>query len=327
MCRAILVVIAIVSLCAASAAQESKKDAVKVEADIHLMNSSTMRVHIVSEKVEIETQYGKLTVPIKHVRSIEFGSHLPNGHAEKIDAAVKRLGHSDFREREKAAAALVDLGPYSYAAAMEATRAKDSETSNRAKTVVQRLQAKYPKKDLKTDAEDKIVTPKFTIVGRIVTPTIKVSTEYFGDTDLSLSAMRTLRTAGGSTPDVDVVIDAGKYAVQGKWMSTGYFIDGKSGIYITAKGQIDLAPDQGGIFVGPSGQRTNLGFAAKVKIKANAGGMLIGKIGEDGDSFIIGDRYEGTPIQSGTLYLHINPSPYGSQAVGTYDVRIMRKSD
>jgi hypothetical protein len=315
------------TLCAACVGQEPKKDAVKVEADVHLMNSSTMRVNIVSEKLEIETQYGKLAVPIKHVRSIEFGLHMPAGHVDKIDAAVKRLGHSDFREREKAATALVDLGPYSYAAALEATRAKEAEAANRAKTVVQRLHAKFQRKDLKTDAEDKVVTPKFTIVGRIVTPALKVNTEYFGDADLSLSAMRTLRSIGGATPDVEVAIDAGKFAVQGKWMATGYFVDGKSGIYISAKGQVDLAPDQGGMIVGPNGQRANNPFGAKVKIKGNVGGLLIGKIGEDGDSFVVGDRYEGTPVQAGTLYLHINPSPYGSQSTGSYDVRIMRKTD
>jgi hypothetical protein len=295
------------------------------------MNGSSVRMNVQSEKLEIATLYGKLSVPLKDVRFIEFGVYLPEGHAEKIDAAIKRLGHSDFREREKAVAMLVDLGPYSYAAVLEATRAPEAEAANRAKMALQRLQAKFQKKDLKTSTEDKIVTPSFTIAGRILTPTIKVKTEYFGEADLNLATMRTLRNLAASGVDTDVVIDATKYTAAGQWLATNFQVDGRSTIVISARGQVDLAPEQPGeIVVGPDGLRKVPGGFAAVGKKAgakNSGGVLIGKIGENGDSFIIGSRFEGAPLQTGILYLHINPSPYSPQPSGSYDVKAARKPD
>src|SRR5438034_11839089 len=56
------------------------------------------------------------------------------------------------------------------------------------------------------------------------------------------------------------------------------------------------------------------------------GGMLLGKIGEDGEAFTIGERYEGTPEAQGKLYLHIGPSPWNAQSQGSYDVKIARKN-
>jgi hypothetical protein len=57
----------------------------------------------------------------------------------------------------------------------------------------------------------------------------------------------------------------------------------------------------------------------------NAPGQLVGKIGESGETFVIGDRFEGTPSSEGKLYLQINPSPYSPQCSGSYDVKAMQK--
>ena len=332
MIRQFAILLAFSLLVASLTAQQPTKDASKVEVDVAFMNGSTVRMHVQSDKLEIATVYGKLLVPMKDVRYIEFGAHVPEGYAEKIEAAIKKLGHSEFREREKAVAALVELGPYSYAATVEATHAPEAEAANRAKTAVQKLQAKFPKKDLKISQEDKVVTPSFTIAGRIMTPTIKVKTEYFGESELTLATMRTMRSLAPSGADVEAKIDAAKYAVAGQWLATSFQVDGRSPIVITAKGQVDLAPDQpGDIVAGPNGMgKGAAGFGAAIGKKAaakNAGGMLIGKIGENGDPFAIGVRYEGTPLQAGILYLHINPSPYSATSSGSYDVRAARKQD
>jgi hypothetical protein len=321
------------SLLAALPAQDTKKDAPKrgTEVDIHFLNGSTVRLQIQSEKLEIETPYGKLAVPMKDVRAIEFGSHLPEGHAEKISVAVKKLGSGDFREREKAAATLVELGPFSYSAAVEATRAKEPEVATRAKEVVQKLLAKHPKKDLKIVVEDRVITPTFPIVGRILTPSIKAKADYFGEVDLSLADMRTLRAIAAAGGDVDVTLDAGKYALRGQWLATSFQVDGRSAIVITAKGQVDLSPDDPGqVMAGPNGYRAGpagAGFGKKGTVSKAAAGLLVGKIGENGDTFTIGERFEGTPAQEGKLYLQINPSPYSPQSAGAYDVKAALKGN
>ena len=325
-------------------AKAAAEEGIPGEVEVHFLNGSKVRMIIQSEKLEINTIYGKVAVPIQDVQAIEFGLHFPDGAVAKIDLAIKNLGNGDYREREKAAKALLDLGPYSYSAVLKATRAKEGEIASRAKEIVQKLQAKHAKKDLRTTTDDKVVTPTHTIVGRIMTTTVKTKADYFGELEHKLANMRTLRAIVGPGLDLDLSLDAGKYANPSQWLETSYQVDGRSMIVIAAKGQIDYWPQQpGGYICGPNGMQGGGRFGggpgggggfvvkgAKVlgPIQPNIyGGTLLGKVGEDGEPFVIGDRYEGRPETEGKLYLHIGPSPYNCPSAGAYDVKISRKND
>ncbi len=306
------------------------------EVDVHFLNGSNVRMLVRSEKLEITTVYGKLAVPIKDVRAIEFGVHFPEGMEAKIESALRSLGDSSYREREKASKTLTELGPYSYPAVYQASQGKDLESSRRAKEIVKKLQAIHPKKDLKTSEEDKLVTPTFTIVGRILTPSIQAKTEYFGDVVLSLAKMRTLRAITGPSQQIEVSVDAAKYANAGQWLETSFQVDGKTALVITAKGVVDTWPQGPGQYlVTPNGQ-AGRGFGGAMVIGGGRivggpvigqmhGGMLFGKIGANGDIFVIGERYDSTPESEGKLYLHIGPSPWNCQSTGAYEVKIGRK--
>lgn len=307
------------------------------EVEISLLNGSNVRMILQSDKLDVATAYGMLSIPSNDVRAIDFGLHFPPGVEAKITQAVKNLGGENFRERDLASKTLVELGPYSYPAAFEASRTSELEVSRRAKEVVKQLEAKHPKKDLKTATEDRVITPGFTIVGRIMTATIKAKAELFGEIDLPVAKMRTMRSMAGLGQDIEVTIDAAKYANQGQWMDTEFTVDGRSAIIVTAKGLVDTWPQQGGNYiVGPNGlQGRNMGMAmpavpgrkiGRAISGQQFGGMLIGKIGEDGEPFTLGERYEGTPETAGKLYLHIGPSPWNAQSTGTYDVKIARKN-
>lgn len=320
----------------APVAKGKAREAIPGEVDIHFLNGSTVRMVIQSEKLEIATTYGKLSVPVKDVRAIEFGLHFPEGMEAKIEAATKGLGSGDYRTREKAGAELIELGPYSYPALIEATRAPEPEISQRAKELAKKMQAAHPKKDLKTSVDDKIVTKAFTIVGRIQTPVVKAKTEYFGDIELGLAKMRTLKSVGGGSMDMEFSIDASKYANAGSWMDTGYYVDGRSGVSITAKGFIDVWPQQGGQYLsGPNGFQAMQrgggmpfgGIGGKVRAvnQQQHCGMLLGKIGDDGEIFIVGERFEGTPETEGKLLLHIGPSQWNQGSAGNYEVKVARK--
>jgi hypothetical protein len=319
--------------------------AVNGEVEIQFYNGSMVRMVIQSEKLEIATPYGNLSVPVEHIRAIEFGLHFPEGTAAKIELAVKNLSSSSYKDRDNASNALVELGPFSFPAVYEATKAKDAEVAARAKEIVKKLQAKHNRKDLKITIDDKVVTPTFTITGRILTPSIKVKTEYFGEAKLELTQMRTLRALGVLSADIDVKVDAATYANAGQWLNTKYQIDGHTPIVITAKGLVDALPQQPGqqisgpngmqgqmggrIFVGGGGGMGGgaVGAGRKIGIVGQMhAGMLLGKIGENGEPFMIGERYEDTPEADGTLYLHIGPSPFGCPSSGSYDVKIGRKN-
>jgi hypothetical protein len=306
------------------------------EVDVAFLNDSNVRMVVQSKTLEITTVYGKLTVPLEDVRAIEFGVHFPEGYAAVIDRALEQLNSANYREREKASKTLLDLGPFSYPGVYQVSQGKDLETSRRAKELLKQLQAAHPRKDLKTSADDKIVTPTFTIIGRIVTPTLQARTEYFGEVALPLAKMRTLRAVAAPGLELDVSVDAAKYANAGQWMPTKFHVDGKSKLLITAKGLVDTWPQQPGQYmVGPSGQAGRVALGNGIVIQRAGGGaivglmqggVLFGKIGEDGQPFVIGDRYEGTPEEAGPLYLHIGPSPWNCNSTGAYDVKIRHKS-
>jgi hypothetical protein len=309
------------------------------DVEIHFLNGSKVRMIVESEKLEISTQYGKLAVPVKDIRSIEFGLHFPDGVEAKIEEALKNLGSGEYREREKADKTLIELAPYSYPAVLNASRNGELEVSKRAKTIVTKLQSKHPKKDLKITTDDRVVTQNFTIVGRIMTTTVKAKTEYFGEQELTLAKMRSLRAFGGTSPDTELSIDSSKYANQGQWLDTGFQVDGRTALTVTATGLIDVWPQQGGGFMsGPAGfqqGRNGGGNGGMLKGGRKVGavnnqqhcGMLLGKIGEDGEIFVVGDRFEGMPETEGKLFLHIGPSQWNAQCVGQYDVKISVKND
>jgi len=326
-------------------AKETVPAAIPGDVQVHFLNGSIVRMVIQSEKLDIATPYGILAVPVKDVRAIEFGLHFPEGVAAKIEGAIGKLGSANYRERDNASKTLVELGPLAYPAALEASRSKELEVSRRAKDVVKQLQANHPSKDLRTTSEDKLTTPTFTIVGNILTPSIKANTELFGQVELSVAKMYTLRAVGPAVrhQEVDVVIDAAKYAIAGQWMDSGFESDGQTKVMITAKGLVDSWPQQPGQWmVGPGGPgggggramiggniiiggAGGFGGAAKGQIIPQIhGGALFGKLGQDGEPFMIGSRYEGTLDKEGKLYLHIAPSMWNCNSTGTYDVKITR---
>lgn len=311
------------------------------EVEVHFLNGSLLRLLVHSEKLEIDTEYGRLVVPVRDVRTIEFGLRYPDGAQAKIQAALNELGGGDFRTRDKAVKTLVELGPYSYPATLEASRSKILEVSQRAKQVLKQLEGKFSKADLKTTEMDKVVARSFPINGRILTSTLKARTDLFGDVELSLAKMGTLKSiaAPGAGVDTNVTIDATKYAILGQWMETSTQVDGRTALTITAKGAVDTWPQGpgqymtgpngagggrvmiqggGGIVVGGAGRNI-----AQLNLQMN-GGALYGRIGEDGEPFFIGERYNGTPESEGKLYLTIAPSPWGCMSTGKYDVKIAR---
>jgi hypothetical protein len=310
---------------------------------VHYLDGCVIRMIVQSEKLEIATTYGNLAVPVKDVVAIEFGLHYPPGVAEKIAIAVQKLGSAEFRERDRASKMLVEWGPLAYPAALEARHSPDLETANRAKDIVKQIQAIHPKKELRSTTEDKVVTPKFTIVGHIQTPNIKATTDLFGSVELSLAKMQTLKALGSRLQPLEVVVsvDAAKYANAGQWLETGFESDGDTKVVITAKGLVDTWPQQPGQWVvGPAGQaggqmgggggvvvvgRAGVAAAGRGQILPQVhGGALFGRIGTSGEPFLIGAQYEGTLDKEGKLYLHIAPSPWGCNSTGTFEVKITR---
>ncbi|MCC6418634.1 MAG: hypothetical protein IT429_10405 [Gemmataceae bacterium] len=303
------------------------KDAPRLkEAEVRFANGSTVFMAIVHEHIDVMTPFGKLTIPPREIRSIEFGVHLPEGIEAKIDDALKQLSSVSYRHRDGAVRDLVALGPHAYPALHRATRSKEAEVAQRALAAIKLIEGKVPSKQLRLKEEDLIRTTKFTIVGKVLTPAIKAQSEYFGDLTLKpyqLIAIRWLERAG----DSEVVVDAARYgSAHNQWLDTGLSVDPHFDLRITATGLVDLWPQGPGQYMaspnGMAGARPNpQGIAGGAPVAGP--GVLVGRIGEDGSLFVIGERYAGRPARTGRLYLHIGPSPWNNASTGSYRVRVV----
>jgi hypothetical protein len=295
---------------AAAPADTPKKGAYKpTEVEVRFGDGSKVRMLLLQENVEIVTKYGKLLVPTADIRGIDFGLHLPEGTEEKIDAALKRLGSKSFKERDAALNELVELGPHAYPALKAAAKSSELEVAQRVQVALKQIEGKIPADLLRLRPSDRILTTDFPISGQIVSPNIKAKTPYFGELALKLTELRSIRWLSGHV-DSEVTIDAAKYANNAQWLDTGVTLDGNTGLTITATGEIDLLNDGSGDFVcGPTGTR-NIG--GRRGIGGRLPGSLVGRIGETGQPFLVGTRYDVATAQEGKLYLQIVPAPFNN---------------
>jgi hypothetical protein len=328
-------ILGVAGLAARSSGDEPKKPTrPATEVEVHFANGSAVKMILADTPIEIQTPYGKLAIPAHDLKKIEFGVHLPEGLDKQIDQAVADLGNENFRVRESASVTLTKHGAHALPALVEASRSPDLELSKRAKALVTKMQQDLPGKELRTHTNDTIVTPTFTVVGRILTSSLKAKADYFGTVQLDLVELRTLRST--ETPnEVNVTVD-GRYAAQGQqeWVATEFVFDGRSKIVIAATGTIDLFPQNGGGDQFVSTPKGNFNGGAGVFVGGKGGmgrqrvrpGMLIGRIGENGDPFPIGENYEGTPGREGKLYLQVASSPWSNECSGSYQVKISTKN-
>ncbi len=171
---------------------------------------------------------------------------------------------------------------------------------------------------LRLRQEDVIVTPTFTIIGRITSPILKARAEYFGDLQVQVAGVRHIRWLRGGSSDTEFAVDAAKYASQQlAWMETDFYVDGISKLVIEASGQVDLWPQGPGQYMSQAS-----GYMQGGKRGPHFSGTLLGRIGTDGEPFVIGSRYAGTPNREGRLYVHIVPSPWQNESSGSYQVKI-----
>jgi hypothetical protein len=295
-----------------------KEDPARSNEMILQFHDGTMvRMLTLQDNLEVQTKYGKLTVPTTDVRRIEFGLHMSEDISRRVDEALRDLDSNDFQVREDAGKKLVALGRFAYPALVKASKGSSLELTRRVQGLIKSIRDKYPAYQLKMKDDDTVHTNGFVIVGKIETPTIKARTEHFGDAQLKIADLRGMRSAVGSG-EAEVVVDASKYgSAPNQWMETDVNVVADVKLLITAAGEVDVYASSPGQYIsGPDGNN-QLGRRG-----AHLPGQLLGRIGQNGPVFPINSRYEGTPTQDGKLYLHIFPMQGGGGATGNYTVKV-----
>src|SRR5262249_15946991 len=152
-----------------------------------------------------------------------------------------RLGSEDPKQRDSATKELLGLGEAAYPAVQRAARSPDAEVSRRVRDLLKALAEKAP--ELVTrKGYDTVVTPDFALAGRIEGAAFKARWPCFGEVQLRLAELRSLRRLGGSS-ESKLAIDAARYAAQqGAWLDTEVEVAAETVLEITADGTVDLWP-------------------------------------------------------------------------------------
>ena len=118
----------------------------------------------------------------------------------------------------------------------------------------------------------------------------------------------------------DVVLDATKYGSDlTQWLDTGIVVDPGMRLVISGDGQVDLWPQGPGQYVA-----TPKGYNTAGKGGTFMAGSLVGRVGENGRVFPIGDRYEGTPHNVGQHAVMLLAEQLGQPWSTEGEVRLCR---
>jgi hypothetical protein len=176
---------------AAVLGQSAKNQTAQKEVEVRFANGSSVRMVLFEQTIELTTPAGKASIPIKDVQRIDFGIHMPRETEAKIQAAVKALGSDRFQERDEAQNDLLGWGRLAVPGLSKVAADGELEVMRRARSILKRIQDKVPTDELQVN--DHVTTRTGTVVGRIMTPSLKLHSEYFGNVDPPLHQLRAMR--------------------------------------------------------------------------------------------------------------------------------------
>ncbi|HUR54855.1 MAG TPA: LCCL domain-containing protein [Gemmataceae bacterium] len=182
-------------------ADAPKPTAAPADVEVKYIDDSTMKLKLLDDKLELWTKHGTISIALADVRKIEFGSRTPPEVAEKVALAISNLGHPDFGTREAASAELRTYRERAYPALLKATKHADPEVGRRADEGVKFLFGKVPAGMLEPREFDIVHTDDSKITGKLTTQVLRVSTFQFGEQQLKLADMRSLRSMTGNVTD------------------------------------------------------------------------------------------------------------------------------
>src|SRR6185312_9065733 len=106
---------------------------------LHLMDGSLISGKLTVSEIEVETEFGKLTVPVLRIRKLRpgLGSHPQLGR--QVQQLIEELGSNQFESREAAQKALLKLGLAVRAELEQRQEDRDNERRTRIKAILAEL--------------------------------------------------------------------------------------------------------------------------------------------------------------------------------------------
>lgn len=164
------------------------------QVEVEFTGSGGMQMVLEIDELALDSPYGKLTIPVEEIQTIEFATRYSPEVMQQVEAAILDLGSRDFDTREAAAKQLFELQEKAYPALGAATKHPDLEVAQRARDLSSRLRNTLPAERLEVREFDVVTTAHSTISGKIPNAQIAVKTSQFGFQQLKLTDVRSLRS-------------------------------------------------------------------------------------------------------------------------------------
>jgi hypothetical protein len=297
--------------------------------EVRFVDRSLLRMSLQHEKIDVQTRFGRLSIPTVEIRKIDFGLRIPAATAKRVEMAIVALGSSEFDQRETASRELISLKELAYPAVVKATTDADAETARRARKIAETIEQSVEKDLLTLKPHDTIVTNDFTVVGSVELAEFNARTPLFGEMPLKIGQLRSIVWTNNIT-EIEFEFDAALYgATADTWMTTEVALESGMLLEVSAGGQIDLRPhgQVGQHMAGPNGPvGQNLGQGPMVGNRSYPPGTLLGRVGS-GPIFVIGDTYKARVTATGKLMLRSAPGPWNNPPAGTFKLRVKPSFD
>jgi hypothetical protein len=275
------------------------------------------------EALEVQTKYGKLTVPRDQLVRIRFARRLRPGLRERIGSLIADIGDEDYDIREGATEELRAIGPPILGQLKRSIKSNNEEVKNRAEILINEIDVEVKEKKLEVEdslphlagTEDEIVTETMTIMGTAPQPQFFTESPY-GELNVATSDLSDIlfRSVLPSSKKVSV---SANYQPPGTWFDNKFELQKGQTVKIEASGQATVS--NYGLTSGPTGNKQyGIGSFGGFPMLA-----LVGKIGKKGKPFLIGTSYSDKARKAGRLYVGITPfTHHSSGESGSYNLKI-----
>jgi hypothetical protein len=285
------------------------------EISVILQDGSVFRGKLDIKSLEVETPYGKLVVPASDVIRIRVGKSSNKELKTKIEQYIADLGSKDFQTRETAQKELAKLGKKAYAEIEAAARSDDAEVATRATALLAEMDTGDDEEI--QPADDEIITPTLTLRGVIKMDAISLQTRYG---TLKVDKKDIIALTLGQRADAEKIFKlTDRNTSQSQWLDTGIRVKRGDRIVASATGSINWV--NSGYVTEPRGN-PQIGQWTRIGNQPVFYGALVGRIGQGGQMFLMGDKFNDKAIADGNLFIAVGCSWGPQNATGEYKVRI-----
>jgi hypothetical protein len=297
---------------------------------LHLQDGSVISGDLSISEIAVETQFGKLIIPIDKIRSFTPGLDANTKLDEQIQGLIKDLGSDDYKTREQAHKDLAAMGRKVQKELEKFAADENAEVKRHVTEILKEVEEAAEDGDEESSMNalqplarlDTVVTTDFTVLGKVAPGQFEILSKY-GPLTIQLADIARGEREVGERESFrkSLSITAANLAQRG-FKNTNIRVQAGDRITIKAEGSLVMSPWGNNAQSGPDGMQ-NYGWYIPGQIP---GGALCARIGDKGAPFKVGSSSTFVAKQSGVIQLAIGiQQEYaneGYQFPGEYKVRL-----